>query len=377
MKKIIVSVTNDLSGDQRVDRVCQTLTGMGFRVLLVGRKLSIAPAIKGRSYGTCQMRLIFNKGPMFYMEYNLRLFLLLLFSSFDLLLSNDLDTLPANRLAAFLKRKPVIYDSHEYFTEVPELQHRPRVRRIWEGLEKMLVPGVSQAYTVCESIARIYTEKYGIPFRVVRNFPMFVVTPEALAPGDEKSPATIIYQGALNLGRGLEQAINAMHYLPDARLIIAGTGDLENKLRKQVADRKLPNVEFTGKLAPEKLGVLTRNAQLGISVEEDMGLNYRYALPNKLFDYIQARIPVVVSNLPEMGAIVRQYDIGLTTTSHDPRALSEVFKVALTDKQLRQTWSNNLEKAARELTWENEQQIIKSIFGRYLSFEPHKAQKGT
>jgi len=366
LKKIIVSVTNDLTGDQRVHRVCLTLTGMGFQVLLTGRKLPASLPLKPVGYATRRMQLIFNKGPLFYAEYNCRLFFFLLFSTFDLLLSNDLDTLPANRLAALLKSLPVVYDSHEFFTEVPELQERPLVRRIWEWLEKQLVPRVSQAYTVCESIAKIYTEKYGIPFRVVRNLPFAAPPPETDQALQENRPLKIIYQGALNKGRGLEQAIDAMQYLPEAKLIIAGTGDLDRTLRQQASERKLQNVEFTGKLAPEVLRELTRKAHLGISVEEDLGLNYRYALPNKLFDYIQARIPVVVSDLPEMRAVVEGYDIGLITPSHDPEILAVIFKKALTNQVLRQRWSENLETAAAELTWEKEQEVIKQIFGKYI-----------
>jgi glycosyltransferase involved in cell wall biosynthesis len=366
LKKIIVSVTNDLTGDQRVHRVCITLKEMGFRVLLVGRRFRHSPGLQTRSYTTRRMRLIFTRGPMFYAEYNLRLFLLLLFSSFDLLLSNDLDTLPANRLAAHLKGKPVVYDSHEFFPEVPELQERPRVRQIWEWLEKRLVPGVSQAYTVCESIAKIYTEKYGIPFLVVRNLPFAALSPETDQALQKKRPLKIIYQGALNKGRGLEQAITAIQYLPEARLILAGSGDLEEKLHQLVTGLRLSNLRFTGKLPPEELRKLTQHAHLGISIEEDLGLNYRYALPNKLFDYIQARIPVVVSDLPEMSAVVKGYDIGLITPSHDPEILAEVFNNALTDQLLRKKWALNLEKAAAELIWEKEEVVVKGIFQKYL-----------
>jgi glycosyltransferase involved in cell wall biosynthesis len=365
LKRIIVSVTNDLAGDQRVHRVCLTLTGMAFDVLLVGRKLPVSPGLKPGGYATRRMRLLFTKGPLFYAEFNVRLFLLLLFSRFDLLLSNDLDTLPANWLASGLKHTPLVYDSHEYFTEVPELIDRPLVRRIWEWLEKILVPGADQAYTVSQSIADVYSGKYKVPFKVVRNLPLPVIYPKVSVVRKPDPPFTIIYQGALNKGRGLEQAISAMQYLPDVNLQLAGTGDLENDLKALVTGLQLLNVRFTGRLSLEELIHHTHEAHLGISIEEDSGLNYRYALPNKLFDYIQARIPVVVSNLPEMSALVKEYDIGLITPSHNPVILAEIFRKALTDENLRKKWSTNLEKAAKVLTWEKEEQIVKEIFERY------------
>jgi glycosyltransferase involved in cell wall biosynthesis len=366
LKKIIISVTNDLAGDQRVHRVCLTLTGMGFHVLLTGRKLPDSLPLKDRAYPTRRMRLCFTKGPLFYAEYNFRLFLLLLFSRFDLLLSNDLDTLPANWLAAKLKRKPLVYDSHEYFTEVPELIGRPLVQKIWEWLEKRFVPGVDQAYTVSKSIAEVYSRKYKISFRVVRNLPLAVAYREPPVAGKDDPPHTIIYQGALNKSRGLEQAISAMQYLPDVTLLIAGTGDVKNDLKAQVAGLHLHNVRFLGRLPLDELIHYTREAHLGISIEEDAGLNYRYALPNKLFDYIQARIPVVVSNLPEMTAVVKEYNIGLIAPSHDPAILAETFREALTDITLRKKWAFNLENAAQDLTWENEELIVMKIFERYL-----------
>lgn len=363
-------MTNDLSGDQRVDRVCLTLEEMGFRVVLIGREIPSSPPLPERPRVMRRMKLLFRKGPLFYAEYNLRLFLILLLSRYDLLLSNDLDTLPANRLAAWIRRKPVIYDSHEYFTELPELVNRPGTRKIWAWFEKLMVPGVAAAYTASRPIAEAYTNKYGIPFAVVRNLPWLREPETDETAGRDKpaetTPPLIIYQGALNKGRGLEQAILAMDLLAEAELVIAGSGDLEEELQTLVAGLQLKNVRFTGWLTPGLLWSLTRQASLGISVEEDLGLNYRYALPNKLFDYIQARIPVVVSDLPEMGLIVRNYDIGLVAPSLNPETLADTFRRALSDSALREKWSVNLDIAARQLNWNHEKEILKEIFSCYL-----------
>ncbi|NCB08129.1 MAG: glycosyltransferase, partial [Bacteroidia bacterium] len=204
-KRIIVSVTSDLVSDNRVHKVCTTLNGMNFHVLLTGRRLPQSLPLLPRSYPTKRFRLLFHRGPLFYAEYNLRLFVFLLFSKTNVLLANDLDTLPANFLASKLRRKPLVYDSHEFFTEVPELIGRPQVKKAWEWLEQMMVPKLKFAYTVCESIAKIYTEKYGVPFRVVRNVPL-----AGVVHGKKENRETrkmILYQGAVNTGRALEQAI--------------------------------------------------------------------------------------------------------------------------------------------------------------------------
>ena len=366
-KRVIVSVTNDLVADNRVHKVCNTLVKMGFSVLLVGRKLSQSQAINSREYDTRRFRLLFRKGPFFYAEFNFRLFLFLLFARSDVLLSNDLDTLPANFYASKIRKVPLVYDSHEYFTEVPELIHRPRVQKIWESLEKRMLPKIKNAYTVCESIAKIYHEKYGTPFKVVRNAPLkitFSAKPEKVKNQSEK---IILYQGTINIGRGLEQAILAMKYIENAQLIIAGDGDIKLQLEKLVADEKLQTkIKFTGRLPLEELSKLTTTADLGLSIEEDVGLNYRFALPNKLFDYIQAHVPVLVTNLPEMAAIVNYYQIGEITDSLEPEKLAGKINSALFDEPKRQKWKSNLSVAAAELIWEKEEKKLSGIFAPFL-----------
>jgi glycosyltransferase involved in cell wall biosynthesis len=361
-KKIIVTVTSDLVSDNRVHKVCTTLHNMGFEVLLVGRKLPTSLPVETRQYTVKRFNLPFYKGPQFYAAYNFRLYLFLLFSKFDILLSNDLDTLPANFIASKVKKKPLVYDSHEYFTEVPELINRLRVKKVWEWLEKKMVPNIKTAFTVCNSIARIYEEKYGTPFRVVRNLPL-TGSFETKTEKAENEQKIILYQGAVNIGRGLEQAILAMHYIENSKLIIAGGGDIKADLEKLVIKENLQNkVEFTGRLPLEELAKRTPQADLGLSIEEDLGLNYRYALPNKLFDYIQAQVPVLITNLPEMAAIVNQYNIGEITNSLEPRHLAEKITDALNNQDKRKLWNTNLPLAAKELTWENEEKVIWEIF---------------
>lgn len=362
-KRIIVSVTNDLVSDNRVHKVCTSLEKMGFEVLLVGRVLPLSQPIE-RSYQTRRLRLLFKKGVCFYAEYNFRLFLFLLFTKCDILLSNDLDTLTANFLVAKIKGKHLVYDSHEYFTEVPELIHRPKVQKIWKWLEKQMHPKIKYAYTVCNSIAKVYNKKYDVDFKVVRNIPMANKLSSSKTETNEK---IILYQGAVNIGRGLEQAILAMHFIENAKLIIAGDGDIKPQLEELVETEKLQNkVEFTERLPLEKLVELTTQADLGLSIEEDLGLNYRFALPNKLFDYIQAQVPVLVTNLPEMKAIVKEYKIGAITNSLKPKEFAAKINDTLNNTAKRKIWKENLKIAAIELTWEKEEKILQEIYSNFL-----------
>jgi glycosyltransferase involved in cell wall biosynthesis len=334
---------------------------MGFKPVLIGRILPESRPLE-RTYLTCRMKLLFRRGPLFYFEYNVRLFFCLLFLKIDVFVANDLDTLLANYLASRIKRKPLIYDSHEYFTEVPELVNRPRVKAIWEKIEKALVPKVNAAYTVCESIAEVYRTKYGVDFKVVRNLPLRATT-ESIADRISNSPKVILYQGALNLGRGLEDTIKAMHFIEGAEFWLAGDGDLTQNLKDLVKELKLESkVKFLGRLPFQELVEVTRKADLGISLEEDLGLNYRFALPNKLFDYIQAGVPVLVSDLPEMKRVVETFCIGDIVETHQRPKLAKSILSALFDEQKRTEWLKNIPEAARELCWENEEKVLNEIF---------------
>ena len=371
MKKVSLSVINDLVTDNRVHKVAVSLQKMGFRPVLIGRLLPESQPVE-REYQIHRMKLLFRKGPLFYLEYNLRLLFFLLKSKVDVYVANDLDTLAANFLASAIRRKPLVYDSHEYFTEVPELIGRPVVRAVWARLEKMLVPRVDAAYTVCNSIAEVYKEQYKVDFKVVRNLPVCSATEKITHPVTSShqmsnSSKIILYQGALNLGRGIEAAIRSMQYLEEAELWLVGDGDLTAQLKELVADLQLGNkVKFLGRLPLHQLHEVTHQADLGISLEEDLGLNYRFALPNKLFDYIQAGVPVLVSDLPEMRSVVEHYQIGAVAGTHGRKELAELMKVALFDQEKRQTWKLNLPLAATELCWQNEEEVLQDIYLPYL-----------
>ena len=302
MQKVIISVSNDLVSDNRVHKVANSLTKSGFEVLLVGRKLKNSPKII-RNYKIKRLKLLFKKSALFYAELNFRLFFFLLFHKTNIFLSNDLDTLLPNFLVSRIKNVKLVYDSHELFTEVPELINRPKTQKIWLKIEQKILPKIRYSYTVCQSIADYYQQKYNIKMGVVRNIPICRKMPKNLKENTHK---IIIYQGAINIGRGLKEAIEAMQYLNDFELWIIGSGDIENELKLRTKELNLPEkVKFLGRKNIEQLPEYTIQADLGISIEKNLGLNYYYALPNKIFDYIQAEIPVLCSNLPEMSNIAK------------------------------------------------------------------------
>ncbi len=369
MHRVVILVTSDIIADQRVHRTANTLHENGFSVTVVGRRLKSSPKKICFEYKTVLLKLPFTKGPAFYAFYNLYAFFYLLFHRFSLIHANDLDTLVASRIASVIKRKPIIYDSHELFTEIPELISRPRTKRLWIYLEKRFIKGLKNCSTVSEGVANELKKRYNVNFTVIRNLPY---SKQPIEKQGKQGEQTIIYQGALNIGRGLEKLIKAMPHLPNHRLIIVGTGPLANELKQLVQTYKLASrVVLYGRIEHKHLHQITCSANLGVSIEEDMGLNYRFALPNKIFDYIQAGIPVLASNLPEMARIIKTYSIGSTI---DPNCnslqLANAIQSMLTNTNKMKTWQANTRIAAATLCWEVEQEKLLALVENALRLRP-------
>lgn len=361
--RIILTVINDLTGDQRIHRIASTLQGAGYQVTVVGRILPDSLPLENRSYQTHRMRLLFRKGKWFYLEYNIRLFFLLLIRPAEIVNANDLDTLLAAYLATRLKGTELVYDSHEYFTEVPELIHRKWTRSMWLRLERWLFPKLAKVYTVNGSIAAIYQEKYGVPVEVIRNLP-FRRKKAKKGPPAEK---ILLYQGALNVGRGIELMIDVMHHLPNCRLWIIGKGDLDTQLRKRARQAQLiDRVTFLGFVPMEQLYEITVQAELGLSLEEDLGESYRYSSPNKVHDYIQAGVPVLISDLPEMRSLIETHAVGEILAGRDrsPERLAIRIQEMLESAENYRQWQKNCREAAKVLNWEAEQANLLRIYAR-------------
>ena len=357
LKRIVISVTNDLTTDQRVEKTCEALSEIGYDVVLVGRKLKTSLPIQ-KNYKTVRFCLLFNKGFLFYAEFNIRLFIFLLFTKKNLLFSNDLDTLLPNYLLSLLQQKTLVFDSHELFSEIPELVTKPRIKNFWLYLEKKLIPKLKNVITVSNSIKNHYLNLYGVSATVVRNIPKIqkIEPKEFDVNTDEKK--IILYQGAVNIGRGIELMIDTMPLLDKYLFIVIGDGDILKELKEKVKLQNLNNkVKFLGKKSPEELKKLTLSASIGMSLEEDLGLNYRYALPNKVFDYLHANIPVIIADLPEMRALIEKYSFGEILTERSPEVLAKIIKQMTT-----KSYKKELAMAKEKLNWSKEKKKLTSIF---------------
>lgn len=370
MKKlrIVSCVTSDLFSDQRVHRISGFLAEKGHDMFVIGREKPDSPPLNDRNYEILRMKLWFSGGKLFYAEYNLRLFWKLLFISADILVANDLDTLPAVAVVAKIRQKKLVFDSHEYFTEVPELIGRPIIKSIWRFLERIFLPAVNRVMTVSSSIAIALSERCGMEAEVVRNLPYTYDLEKVrsghllrIDPGGDFR--TIIYQGSVNVDRGLEELVEAMEFMPLCKLFILGDGDVLQDLKQRAAETKWDDrIFFTGRIPLEELPSYTVQADLGISIEKDSCLSYRFALPNKFFDYIQAGIPSVISDLPEMVRINNEFDVATVISSYDPREISKTILALFADEERYNKLRENCMKARKALNWEKESGKLNLIF---------------
>lgn len=351
---------SNFATDYRVEKMRRTLSSLGYSVTLLGR----SHPREGRrgGGGTKYMRLLFWRGPLFYFEFNVRLFLrLLLGGRQTLVVSIDLDTLPGCLAAARLRGFRLMWDSHELFPEVPEIAHKPFVRRAWWQIQDLCVPCLRPGdicVTVCQSIADILRERYGRRFLVVRNAPArdrLEAVAEAQRDGRATRPFTLLYQGAVNMGRGVEEAIEALAELPGCRLVVVGDGDVLGAARRLavrvgVADR----VEFVGRVAFGRLPAYMADADMGLVMLRDLCLNYRYALPNRVFDFIGAGLPILAYRLPEIEKIVEDEDVGMCIERLAAKDLAEAVRLVMSRPEMLERWRGNMLRLAPSLTWEAE-----------------------
>ncbi|MGU9938299.1 glycosyltransferase [Empedobacter brevis] len=369
--KILSAVLNNIETDQRLDKVCHSLLKFGFDVELIG---TTRTTLKGKPnlnkpYQTFLIEQKNQSSIKMYAEFNYKLFFLLLKKADKqtVLLANDLDSLLPFYLVSKIKNLPLVFDSHEIFSELPSLHNRPKTKKVWKTLERFLVPKIKYFYTVSDGYANWFRKEYGANPAVIRNVPnrtklndkqnlIFFRLPEN--PNNEK---ILLYQGAINMSRGIDKMIKAFQYVNNCQFWIAGEGPKKTEYEQLVKELDLTNcIHFLGNIPPKTLKTITPLADVGMSMEEDLGLSYRYALPNKLFDFIQAGVPVLATNLPEIKKTVQEYKVGKVIENHSPKHLAEKLQEILTEGK--KSYQENIIKAASELCWENEEKKLKIIF---------------
>ncbi len=370
--KIAFSVTNCICHDQRVMKIAGTVSNLGCDITIIGRKSGDCCNSDLVPFRTHRFRMIVKRGFLFYAFFNVRLFGFLLFHKYNLLVSNDLDTLLSNYLVSKLKHVPLIYDSHEYFTGVPEIQDRPLVKWVWKRIEKLVFPGLKHVMTVSDSIAHQYESEYGLKLLTVRNCS---IKTEQIIPFSRKEleinpdHLLLILQGTgINVDRGGEELIDAVSLTDKVSLLVIGSGDQFGFLIEKMTKMGSANqIKFIKKLEWKELMRYTRSADAGLSLDKNSNMNYNFSLPNKVFDYISAGIPVIATDLPEIAKIVHEYNCGILISEPSPEEISKAIIKLRDNRDLLAELKHNATVASETLNWENESKKVEELYKSILS----------
>ena len=354
MARIALTVTNDLSYDQRMQRICTSLVTAGYEVMLIGRLLKKSIPLQLQPFTQKRLYCFFTKGSLFYIEYNIRLFIFLLFVKYDAFCAIDLDTILPCYFASRIKNKPRVYDAHELFTELKEVVSRKNVHRFWLLIERFAVPKYKNGYTVNCFIQEEFKRRYGVNYQMVRNLP---VKKELLQPQKFIEP-TIIYQGAVNEGRSFETLIPAMKNV-SAKLLICGNGNFFNETKALIKQYNLESkIELKGYLLPNDLQTITQRCHIGITIFEEEGLNQYYSLANRFFDYMMAGLPQICVDYPEYRLINNQYDFAYLINDVSEQTIADGLNKLLADAVLYSKLKNNCNSARAILNWQEEEKVL-------------------
>jgi glycosyltransferase involved in cell wall biosynthesis len=345
-----------------MDRICNSLAENGYDVTLVGRKLKSSLQLQQKKFQQKRLNCFFNKGPLFYLEYNLSLFVFLLFQKIDCVCAIDLDTILPCLFVSKLKRIPRVYDAHEYFTEMKELWTRPRVQRIWRSIEKFSVPKFKYGYTVSEGLTELFNAKYGSNYIAIRNLP--VLRPIDKTITREKF---LVFQGAVNEARGFEYLIPGMKNIP-YRLVVCGDGNFMHQLKDLVEKNNVQDkIELKGMMLPEDMRPVAQKAALGLGLAEKEGLNQFHALPNKFTDYMHAGLPQIAMNFPEYQKINSKYKVAILLDTLSVEVVTETINRTMCDEQLLNELEQNALKAREVYNWQNEEKQLIEFYHRIFN----------
>ncbi len=358
MKEIFFCVTTNLNYDQRMRRICTSLAGAGYPVRLIGRLTRGSPPLEKAPYRQVRLPCWFKKGKLMYVEFNIRLFFYLLFKSPSAITAIDLDTIIPCYYISRIKNIPRVYDAHEWFSELKEVVTRPAIKKIWLAVEKHFLPRFPNGYTVSLSIAEEFKRLYKVDYELIMNAPLLQVRSEDPTPTERY----LLYQGAVNEGRGFEWLIPAMKKV-NAPLWICGEGNFSASCRALIHTNGLENKVFMkGNISPVELTRITSMAYAGINLVEPIGMNQVFSLTNKYFDYIHAGIPQLTMKFPEYERLNLKYPVAVMIETLDSELIAQELNNLLENEVLYSTLKQNCFLAAAVFNWNNEEKKLANFY---------------
>jgi len=366
-KKILIPVINDLNYDQRMMRICSALTRAGYDVTLIGPHWPHLQDLQPQIFHQVRLPLRLRSGKLMYIIYWIKVFIYLMRHQCDAICAIDLDTIIPVYYASLLKRKCIrIYDAHEIFTEMQEVNTRPTVKKMWEWIGNKYIPRFKYGYTVSPSYAQFFKDKYNVDYGVVRNA---TILTDFKVP--EKKEKIILYQGAVNEGRAFEYLIPAMKDVK-APLWIVGKGNYMTQLKELIKSNNLEDkVIIQGHKRPEELKKYTEQAWVGITLFDNSqnGVSNYLSMANRFFDYMHHGVPQLACDFPEYRLANQEREVAILIPDLQPSTISQALNRLLDDEVLHQRLSENAMILREKYCWQEEEKTLVQFYQNVFSHE--------
>ena len=379
-----MTMFDDPTHDSRVLREASTVTGLGYEVEILsaeyerpgGPSRPYVDAI-GRAVRTHRIRVGRRKaGKLRFLKFYLGAIPKVLRIRAAIYHAQDLYSLPVAWLGAKRHGRPLIYDSHEYYLGTASLSRRRLERSIWWFVERLFIGRADEVITVCDAIADRLRDQYGIRRpRVLRNVPVLRAQKRTahlrkILGLDPETPI-LLYQGVIERGRGLFRTLDALAKLEGCHFVALGDGSLREEMDAHARRLGLSaRVTLLAPVAPEQLMEYTASADVGLCLIENAGFSYYHSLPNKLFEYMMAGVPVIASDFPEMGKVVRESRAGLAVDPEDIAEIARAVRRLTQDRAFRETCGHRALRAASDrYNWDQESRVLADIYREQIPLD--------
>ncbi len=385
---VVMLVRNPYTHDSRVEKEAATLCGAGYSVTVVADAAPGLPLVEERAGTT--VRRVMRRGPRIpaisFLAHELRLARVLRRLRPDALHAHDSNALVPVALASRGSGAPFVYDAHDLWLHRPRRQRSVLYHRAQNAyyalIERLAVPRARATLTVSPPIARHLAGRYRLGrVDLVPNYPDRPGVDRTLdlrqlsgLEGLSSDTRIVLYLGGLMGGRGIESLVRAVALVEGVHLVLLGAGHLADDLVALAASTGVGDrVHLAGPVPPDEVVAYARSADVGVSPIVPSCLNYAYSLPNKLFQYMAAAIPVVASDFPQVRDVVVRSGAGLVVDTTDPLAIAQGLRRVLRDPEAAAAMGAKGRTAVeREYNWSTSATALLEAYGRIVRAPPSR-----
>jgi glycosyltransferase involved in cell wall biosynthesis len=300
-----------------------------------------------------------------FIEFYIKALPIVIKNKINYMLCPDIYSIPLAYIAYLFFKCIYIYDSRELFTDLASLKKKKIKQFIWKLIEKFFVPKAKFLITVNESIAKILRINFpNKKIEVINNFPSLKLEKEQVdisqIIGSDTSKKILTYQGGLQHGRGIGILLDLISSMEECILLFLGNGQLKTRIKYHPLFNK--RVFMKDNIPASQVLKYTTNSFLGMSIIENLSKSYYLSLPNKIFEYIHAGVPVISSNFPEIQKIITQFNVGELVDPENKQDIIQRIKFLIDNPDIYNTYKQNCINARETLNWENQESKFLLLF---------------